>query len=43
MNDRQVYALTHPLSDPAQSTGPFTVSTVQPDGNLLLSILAVDR
>lgn len=40
---RQVYALAHPLNGTEQSTEPYNAVDPQPDGNLLLSILAVDR
>jgi hypothetical protein len=44
VNDRQTYALTHPITDPAtHDVGPYQQVEPQPDGNLLLSILAVDR
>lgn len=44
MNDRQRYALTHPLSSAVDgSLEALTVDELQRDGNLLRSILAVDR
>lgn len=44
MNDRQAYALAHPLTDPdTDAIGPYQLVERQPDGNLLLSVLAVDR
>lgn len=44
MNDRQAYALTHPINDPDRATtDPYRLVEPQPDGNLLMSILAVDR
>lgn len=44
MNERQAYALTHPLTDPARdSTEPYTAVRKHARGFLLLSILAVDR
>lgn len=43
MNDRQAYALSHPLTDPSDSTAPYTAVRVHARGFLLLSILAVDR
>ena len=44
MNDRQAYALTHPINDPdADPIDPYRLIEPQPDGNLLMSILAVDR
>lgn len=44
MNGRCAYALTHPLTDPdADDIGPYRLVEPQRDGNLLLSVLAVDR
>lgn len=44
MNDRQAYALAHPITDPdAHDIRPYQLVEPQPDGNLLLSVLAVDR
>jgi hypothetical protein len=43
-SDRQSYALTHPPTDPdTDSTEPYRLVEPQPDGNLLMSVLAVDR
>lgn len=42
--DRRLYALTHPITDPSTADpAPYRRLEAQPDGNLLLSILAVDR
>ena len=43
MNGRQAYALAHPLTDPDDSVDPFRTVGLQRDGNLLMSVLAVDR
>ncbi len=43
MNDRQAYALTHPLNGAGMDIGPYRRVEEQRDGNLLVSILAVDR
>lgn len=43
MNDRQRYALAHPLNGTDQPIEPYRSIDRQPDGNLLMSILAVDR
>lgn len=43
MNKRQAYALSHPFTDPSESTVPFTEVRAHARGFLLLSILAVDR
>jgi hypothetical protein len=43
VNDRQVYALTHPCTDTGESTAPYTAVRVHARGFLLRSILAVDR
>jgi len=41
---RQRYALLHPYADSAvQDIGQYRTVEVQADGNLLVSILAVDR
>ena len=40
---RRAYALAHPLNDPGQDVAPYRRVDVQRDGNLLMSILAVDR
>lgn len=42
-DDRLAYALAHPLDDPAQDLAPYRRTDEQRDGNLLTSILAVDR
>lgn len=42
--DRLTFALTNPLTGPdRESTNPYQAVERQPDGNLLMSILAVDR
>jgi hypothetical protein len=44
--DRCGYALSHPITDPDPATvdmDPYRAIDVQPDGNLLMTILAVDR
>lgn len=44
MNARQAFALAHPINDPATGTAePYRLVEVQRDGNLLMSVLAVDR
>lgn len=44
MNNRHRYALAHPLTDPrTDSTEPFTTLVTEPDGKLIMSVLAVDR
>ena len=44
MNDRQAYALDHPITDPdTATTDAYRRVDPQPDGNLIMSILAVDR
>lgn len=44
MTDRLAYALAHPANDPAGATDPaYRRLDTQPDGNLLLTVLAVDR
>ena len=43
-SDRQAYALTHPITDPDNhDITPYQQVEPQPDGNLILSMLAVDR
>lgn len=43
-DDRRAYALAHPAVDPAEILRPAYARREQlPDGNLLQSILAVDR
>lgn len=41
--NRRGYALEHPISDPSTDPEPYRYLEPQPDGNLLLSMLAVDR
>jgi hypothetical protein len=44
--ERTAYALTHPITDPDPTTfdvRPYQVLDTRPDGNLLLTMLAVDR
>jgi hypothetical protein len=44
MNPRQWHALLIPYTDPAtQDIAAYRTVSVQPDGNLLLAVLAVDR
>lgn len=46
MGDRTTYALTHPITDPdprVVDMSPYQRLDLQPDGNLLMTILAVDR
>lgn len=43
MNERQGYALAHPLNSAGDDLEPYRRLDPQPDGNLLHSILAVDR
>jgi hypothetical protein len=43
MNERQAYALAHPLQGASTGLGPYRRVDAQPDGNLLVSVLAVDR
>jgi hypothetical protein len=43
VNDRQGYALTHPLNDPDGDLDPYRVMRRHATGLLLMSILAVDR
>jgi hypothetical protein len=40
---RLTYALTHPLSGVDDDLAAYQTVTAQPDGNLLLAVLAVDR
>lgn len=40
---RRAYALAHPLNDTTADLDPYRCIEQQRDGNLLLSILAVDR
>lgn len=42
--ERQAYALTHPITDPSTTDpGDYRLIEPQPDGNLLVTMLAVDR
>jgi hypothetical protein len=41
--DRLTYALAHPLNDSTQDIAPYRQVDEQRDGNLLTTILAVDR
>lgn len=43
MNERQEFALRHPVTDPMALLDFPQVVDVQRDGNLLLSTLAIDR
>jgi hypothetical protein len=44
MNERQRYAITHPLTNPdTEDVADYREVDTQSDGNLLLSVLAVDR
>ncbi len=44
MNQRQTYALTNPITDPdTHDVAPYQLVEPQPDGNLILSVLAIDR
>lgn len=43
MNDRLAYALAHPLSSGADDITAYQRLDGERDGNLLVSILAVDR
>jgi hypothetical protein len=44
MNDRQSYALTHPLNNPdTDDLAPLTATRRHKTGLLIMSILAVDR
>jgi hypothetical protein len=43
VNDRQAYALAHPLNKASQPTGPYTAVRAHARGFLLMSVLAVDR
>jgi hypothetical protein len=44
ISDRCAFALAHPVNDPAGATDPvYRRLEPQPDGNLLLTVLAVDR
>lgn len=41
--ERLAFALGNPLTSPADDIAPYRRVDRQPDGNLLVSILAVDR
>jgi hypothetical protein len=44
MDPRQLHALRNPFTDPTvQDVGEYRHIEVQPDGNLLVTVLAVDR
>lgn len=43
MDDRLGYALAHPLNGPDQDVAAYRRTDEQRDGNLLVSVLAVDR
>lgn len=43
MNARQAFALAHPLNDISADPSRYRIVEKQGDGNLLMSILAVDR
>ena len=43
MNDRQGYALNHPLNDPDADLAPYRAIRRHKTGLLIMSILAVDR
>lgn len=43
MTPRLDFALANPLNVPGQDISPYRVIAEQPDGNLLVSVLAVDR
>lgn len=40
---RQEFALRHPLTNPADPMGAYRLVEARPNGDLLTSILAVDR
>ena len=41
---RRAYALAHPITDPSkEDITAYRTTVEQPDGNLLMSVLAVDR
>jgi hypothetical protein len=42
-DERLAYALANPLNDTTQDIGAYRQVDEQRDGNLLMSILAVDR
>lgn len=43
MDDRQLHALTHPLSDAHADIAPYRSIRQRGDGSLLVVVLAVDR
>jgi hypothetical protein len=43
VNDRQRYALAQPVQSGHADLAPYTADVIRPDGNLLRTILAVDR
>lgn len=46
LTDRQAYALAHPITSarPGDTDiGPYRLRAAQPDGNLLVTVLAIDR
>lgn len=43
MTARTAFALAHPLNDTGQDIAPYRLVEPQPCGNLLVTILAVDR
>jgi hypothetical protein len=44
LDGRRAYALAHPITDPSkEDIAAYRLVEEQPDGNLLMSVLAVDR
>jgi hypothetical protein len=43
LDTRLAYALAHPLDNATQDLAPYRRTEEQRDGNLLTSVLAVDR
>jgi hypothetical protein len=44
LDGRRSYALAHPYTDPrVDDVAAYRLTEEQPDGNLLMSVLAVDR
>lgn len=43
MTDRQAFALANPINTTSQDPAPYRRIEPQPDGNLLVSMLAIDR
>lgn len=43
MTPRQEFALANPLNDTSGDITPYRSAESQPDGNILVTILAVDR